>query len=128
MNGNTHTVLHLFERQVERDPNAIAVTSAHAKLSYGELNRLADELAAQLRACGVGPEMLVGLCVPRSPAMLVGALGIFKAGGAYLPLDPIRAGNTIEFHVQRRGRFGSRHRTIVERKNVRRKSAGHRAG
>jgi amino acid adenylation domain-containing protein len=88
MNGNTHTVLHLFERQVERDPNAIAVTSAHGELTYGELNHLADELAAQLRACGVVPEMLVGLCVPRSPATLVGALGIFKAGGAYLPLDP----------------------------------------
>jgi len=88
MNANSQNVLQLFERQVERDPKVIAVTSAHAKLSYGELNQLAEELAAQLRASGVGPEMVVGLCVPRSPAMLAGALGIFKAGGAYLPLDP----------------------------------------
>ncbi len=90
MNGqsNHQNVLHLFERQVERDPNAIAVTSSHGKLTYGELNDLAEELAGELLARGVGPEMLVGLCVPRSPAMLVGALAIFKAGGAYLPLDP----------------------------------------
>jgi amino acid adenylation domain-containing protein len=90
MNGpsNTQNVLHLFERQVERDPNAIAVAAGHGQLTYRELNNLAEELAIQLRAQGVGPEVLVGLSVPRSPAMLVGALAIFKAGGAYLPLDP----------------------------------------
>ncbi len=95
--SNTQNVLHLFERQTERAPETIAVTSAHGKLSYGELNQLAEELAAQLRACGVGPEMLVGLCVPRSPAMLVGALGIFKAGGAYLPLDPSEPESRLQF-------------------------------
>jgi amino acid adenylation domain-containing protein len=90
MSGQPHhqNVLHLFERQVERAPNAIAVTSSHGQLTYRELNSLADELAGELRAHGVGPEILVGLCVPRSPAMLVGALAIFKAGGAYLPIDP----------------------------------------
>jgi amino acid adenylation domain-containing protein len=90
MNGkpNTLDVLHLFERQVERDPDAIAVTSSHGQLTYRELNALAERLAGQLHASGVGTEMVVGLCVPRSPAMLVGALAIFKAGGAYLPLDP----------------------------------------
>jgi amino acid adenylation domain-containing protein len=99
MNGhpNTQNALHLFERQVERDPSAIAVTSAHGELTYGELDQLAEELAAQLRAGGVGPEMLVGLCVPRSPAMLVGALGIFKAGGAYLPLDPTEPETRLNF-------------------------------
>jgi len=88
MNGNFQNVLHLFERQAERNPTAIAVTCGPRKLTYGELNQLAEELAVELRARGVGPEMVVGLCVPRSPAMLAGALGIFKAGGAYLPLDP----------------------------------------
>jgi amino acid adenylation domain-containing protein len=90
MNGpsNTRNVLHLFERQVERDPNALAVAACHGQLTYRELNKLAEDLAIQLRAQGVGPEVLVGLSVPRSPAMLVGALAIFKAGGAYLPLDP----------------------------------------
>ena len=97
MNANSQNVLQLFERQVERDPKAIAVTAGHGKLSYGELNQLAEELAAQLRACGVGPEMLVGLCVPRSPAMLAGALGIFKAGGAYLPLDPSEPETRLHF-------------------------------
>ena len=99
MNGhsNTQNVLQLFERQVERDPNAIAVTSGHGQLTYGELNHLAEELATRLRASGVGPEMLVGLCVPRSPAMLVGALGIFKAGGAYLPLDPTEPEARLNF-------------------------------
>jgi amino acid adenylation domain-containing protein len=90
MNGpsNSQNVLHLFERQVERDPNAIAVAASCGQLTYGELNTLSEQLAVELRAQGVGPEILVGLSVPRSPAMLVGALAIFKAGGAYLPLDP----------------------------------------
>lgn len=85
---DTQKVLQLFERQAERAPNALAVTSGHGELTYGELNHRADELANALRSQGVGPEVLVGLCVPRSPAMLAGALGILKAGGAYLPLDP----------------------------------------
>lgn len=90
MNGPSHAlnVLHLFERQVERDPNAIAVAAGSGQLTYRELNNLAEELAIRLREQGVGPEILVGLSVPRSPAMLVGALAIFKLGGAYLPLDP----------------------------------------
>jgi amino acid adenylation domain-containing protein len=90
MNGqsNTQNVLHLFERQVERDPGALAMSSGRGDLTYRELNELAETLAGELRARGVGPETLVGLCVPRSAAMLIGALAIFKAGGAYLPLDP----------------------------------------
>jgi len=57
-------------------------------MSYHRLNVLADNLALLLRSLGVGPEVLVGLCLPRSMAMIVAALGILKAGGAYLPLDP----------------------------------------
>ena len=80
MNGelNTHDVLHLFERQVERDPDAIATTSSHGELTYRDLNHLAEMLAGQLRSCGVGEEMVVGLCVPRSPAMLVEAQIAFE--------------------------------------------------
>src|SRR6185437_4063466 len=84
----TQNVLSLFERQAQRDPAAAAVSSPRGSLTYGELNELAEKTAALLRAHGIGPEVLVGLCVPRSPATLVAALAIFKSGGAYLPLDP----------------------------------------
>jgi len=99
MNGpsNAGNVLRLFEQQVERAPDAIAVASSHGNLTYRELNELAETLASPLRAQGVGPEVVVGLCVPRSPAMLVAALAIFKAGGAYLPLDPSEPETRLKF-------------------------------
>ncbi len=93
----TLNVRQLFERQAERAPGALAVTSSQGELTYGELNERSDELATCLRALGVGPEILVGLCVPRSPAMLVGALGILKAGGAYLPLNPCEPETRLNF-------------------------------
>ncbi len=82
------TLPELFAAQVAKTPDAIAVVHEDESLSYGELDRRANQLAHHLRALGVGPEVVVGLCVERSPAMLVGLLGILKAGGAYLPLDP----------------------------------------
>ncbi|MDB6017607.1 MAG: Non-ribosomal peptide synthetase [Pedosphaera sp.] len=83
------TCLHqLFEAQVARTPNAVAVAFAEEQLTYAELNAQADKWAATLRWLGVGPEVLVGLCVERSPQMIVGILAILKAGGAYVPLDP----------------------------------------
>ncbi|HEY0546550.1 MAG TPA: amino acid adenylation domain-containing protein [Pyrinomonadaceae bacterium] len=78
----------LFEAQVERTPERLAVISENDRLTYDELNRRANQLAAYLRRLGVGPEVLVGLCVQRSWEMIVGVLGILKAGGAYVPLDP----------------------------------------
>jgi amino acid adenylation domain-containing protein len=78
----------LFEEQVKRTPEAVAVISEDARLSYGELNRRANQLAHHLRRLGVRPEVVVGICVGRSSEMIVGLLGILKAGGAYLPLDP----------------------------------------
>jgi amino acid adenylation domain-containing protein len=83
------TYLHqLFEAQVELTPQAIAVLWADERLTYRELNRRANQLACHLCALGVGPEVLVGLCVERSLEMVVGMLAILKAGGAYVPLDP----------------------------------------
>src|SRR4029453_4723100 len=78
----------LFEEQVERMPDAVAVVYEDAWLSYGELNRRANQLAHYLIGLGVRPEASVGICVERSLEMIVGLLGILKAGGAYLPLDP----------------------------------------
>ncbi len=78
----------LFEAQVERTPDAVAVVFEDQQLSYYELNARANQLAHYLQSVGVKPEVLVGLCVERSLEMVVGLLGILKAGGAYLPLDP----------------------------------------
>jgi amino acid adenylation domain-containing protein len=81
-------VHQLFEEQVERTPDAIAVAYHDRQLTYRELNNRSNHLARYLQKRGVGPEVLVGICVERSVEMIVGLLGILKAGGAYLPLDP----------------------------------------
>jgi amino acid adenylation domain-containing protein len=81
-------VHQLFEAQVERTPDAVAVISEDHRLTYGELNRRANQLAHHLQESGVGPETLVGIYVERSLEMVVGLLGILKAGGAYVALDP----------------------------------------
>ncbi|HMK91070.1 MAG TPA: amino acid adenylation domain-containing protein, partial [Methylocystis sp.] len=78
----------LFEAQAALSPAAVAVAHEHETLSYGELNARANRLARHLRKRGVGPDVLVGLCVEPSLDMVVGMLGVLKAGGAYLPLDP----------------------------------------
>lgn len=82
------TIAELFEAQAEQSPTAIAAVYGTKSLSYCELNRKANQLAHQLIAMGIGPEMLVGLCMDRSVEMIVGFMAIFKAGAAYLPLDP----------------------------------------
>ncbi|HEX6911111.1 MAG TPA: amino acid adenylation domain-containing protein [Longimicrobium sp.] len=78
----------LFEAQVERAPDALAVSFAGDALTYGALNRRANRLAHHLRALGVGPDARVGLCLQRGPELMVGLLATLKAGGAYVPLDP----------------------------------------
>ena len=78
----------LFEAQAAATPDAAAVMFGAQSLSYRELNERANRLAHRLRALGVGPDVPVGLCGPRTPNLLVGLLAILKAGGAYLPLDP----------------------------------------
>ena len=77
----------LFEVQVERTPDAIAVALREARLTYRELNQRANQLAHYLRNLGVGPEVLASIWIDRSWEMIVGILGILKAGGAYVPLD-----------------------------------------
>jgi amino acid adenylation domain-containing protein len=77
----------LFEEQVEKTPDAVAVVFEDQQLTYKELNGRANQLAHYLKMLDVGPDVLVGICVERSPEMIVGLLGILKAGGAYVPLD-----------------------------------------
>ncbi len=78
----------LFEEQVERTPNSIAVVYEEEQLTYRELNLRANQVARQLQQLGVTRETIVGLYVERSVSALIGLLAILKAGGAYLPLDP----------------------------------------
>jgi amino acid adenylation domain-containing protein len=77
----------LFEEQVQKTPDAVALMFGACSLTYAELNSKANRLAHYLRSLGIGPEALVGLLVERSPEMVTGLLGTLKAGGAYLPLD-----------------------------------------
>ena len=77
----------LFELQVERSPDATAVTFGDSHLTYRELNQRANQLAWYLQKRGVGPDVAVGLCIDRGLEMVIALLGILKAGGAYVPLD-----------------------------------------
>jgi len=78
----------LFEAQADRVPDACALESGAARLTYREIEERANQLAHHLIGLGVGPEVTVGLCCERSPDLVVGLLGVLKAGGSYLPLDP----------------------------------------
>jgi amino acid adenylation domain-containing protein/non-ribosomal peptide synthase protein (TIGR01720 family) len=78
----------LFQVQVEKTPDAVAVVFENQQLTYRELNQRANQLAHYLRSLGVKPEVLVGICVERSLHMVIGLLAILKAGGAYVPIDP----------------------------------------
>jgi amino acid adenylation domain-containing protein len=90
----------LVEAQAERDPSAPAVIAGIEQLSYGELNARANQLARYLRTLGVGAETPVGLCVERSIDLIVGSLGILKAGAAYLPLDVTYPQERIAFMLR----------------------------
>jgi amino acid adenylation domain-containing protein len=99
-----HDGLHrLFEQQAAQTPEAAAVACAGRTLSYVELNAQANRLAHYLRQRGAGPEVLIGLCIDRSPEMLVGLLGILKAGSAYVPLDPDYPEERIAYMIEDAG-------------------------
>ncbi|MFD2168562.1 amino acid adenylation domain-containing protein [Tumebacillus lipolyticus] len=89
----------LFERQAAQTPDAPAATFGDQTLTYAELNREANRIAHTLREAGVGPEVLVGICTERSLAMLTATLGVLKAGGAYLPLDPTYPRDRLSFMI-----------------------------
>jgi len=94
------TFPRLFEDQVVRNPTRTAVACEAERLTFGELNARANQLARHLRAAGVGPDSLVGICIDRSLEMAVGILGILKAGGAYLPLDPEYPADRLTFMTE----------------------------
>lgn len=93
----------IYERvadQAARTPERVAVVFQGQTLTFGELNRRANQLAHYLRGLGVGPDVLVGLCVERGLEMVIGLLGILKAGGAYVPLDPSFPQDRLAFYVE----------------------------
>src|SRR5690348_13139685 len=93
-------VHQLFEEQVARTPDAVALIFDDEQMTYRELNERADLLAAQLRALGVTPDSRVGICVERSFNMIVGVMGILKAGGCYLPLAPAYPKERLQFMLE----------------------------
>ena len=96
-----HSSVHqLFEAQVERAPEAVALVFEGEELTYRDLNRRANQLAHHLQSQGVGPEVLVAICLNRSLEMIVALLAVLKAGGAYVPLDPSYPGERLAFMLQ----------------------------
>ncbi|MBV7340095.1 non-ribosomal peptide synthetase [Chloroflexi bacterium TSY] len=90
----------LFETQTEQTPDANAIIFEDEQLTYQELNQLSNQLANYLRALGVGPEDLVGLMLGRSAQMIIGIMGILKAGAAYVPMDPHYPKDRLAFMLQ----------------------------
>ncbi|HEU5374256.1 MAG TPA: amino acid adenylation domain-containing protein, partial [Ktedonobacteraceae bacterium] len=90
----------LFEMQVQRTPDAIALLSEEHHLTYAQLDDRAAHLASRLRQLGVGPDHLVGVCLPRSLDLLIAVFAILKAGGAYVPLDPTTPSQRLIFLLQ----------------------------
>jgi len=90
----------LVQAQAERTPDAVAAEFEEVRLSYREFNARANQLAHYLRKLGVGPNVLVGVCMERSLEMLVALLGIMKAGGAYVPLDPSFPQDRLAYMVE----------------------------
>ncbi|MFN6462897.1 MAG: amino acid adenylation domain-containing protein [Nostoc sp. DedVER02] len=100
-NSINYKCIHaLFEVQVEKSSDAIAVAYQQEHLTYWELNNRANQLARYLKSLGVKPEVRVGICVERSLEMVIGILAILKAGGAYVPLDPGYPAERLAFMLE----------------------------
>ncbi|MCF5709236.1 amino acid adenylation domain-containing protein [Pseudomonas syringae] len=95
-----HTVHHLFETQAQAQPDAIAVAFQAQRMSYAELNCEANRLAHHLIGLGIGPDDRVAICVERGVEMMVGLLGVLKAGAAYVPLDPAYPADRLAYMIE----------------------------
>ena len=98
-----HTLPALLSTQVERTPEAIAVSLDEQRLTYRALDQRARRVARRLRALGVGPEVRVGVCAERSLEMIIGVLGVIQAGGAYVPLDPTHPAERLGYMLEDAG-------------------------
>ena len=94
------TLVRVIESQVERTPEAVAVTCEETSLTYAELNRGADALACYLETLGVGPEVRVAVCMKRTVELVVGLLAVLKTGAAYVALDPAYPHERLAFILQ----------------------------
>jgi non-ribosomal peptide synthetase component F len=94
------TIAEIFEEQVNRNPDAVAIAYEEVELTYRELNQHSNQLGHYLRKHGVAPGDRVGICVERSLDLIIGLLGILKAGGAYVPLDPNYPAERLDFMVK----------------------------
>ncbi len=97
------SLVAIFEEQVAKNPDAVAVVYEGEELSYEQLNRRANQLAQYLRKKGVKEESLVPVCMDRSPLMVIGLLGVLKAGAAYVPLDPSFPQERIHYMLEDSG-------------------------
>ena len=98
--GASQCLHELVAAQVQSTPHAVAVASANVSLTYAALERRSNRLAHHLRALGVGPERIVGVCMERSTDVLVATLAVLKAGGAFLPLDPTYPADRLRFQLE----------------------------
>ncbi len=96
----SETIIDRYQAQVDKYPDAIALSYEHENISYKDLDCRANRLAHKLSSLGVAPDVLVGICVERSVEMIVGILAILKAGGGYVPLDPMYPKERIGFILQ----------------------------
>ncbi|HEV3050149.1 MAG TPA: AMP-binding protein, partial [Longimicrobium sp.] len=90
----------LFHAQAARTPEAVALSWRGERLTYAHLEARANQIANALRRRGVGPEVRVGICMPRTPELLAAMLGVLKAGGAYVPLDPAYPRERLGYMLQ----------------------------
>ncbi|WP_207291188.1 non-ribosomal peptide synthetase [Pseudomonas sp. FW300-N2C3] len=98
--GTAQPIHHLFEAQVQANPDAVALVCENQQLTYRQLNRRANHLARQLLELGVEPDQRVAICAERSLDMIVGLLGVLKAGAAYVPIDPAHPAERMAFMLQ----------------------------